>query len=395
MSRKTSRRIGKLAVKAGLVSAKEVNEAGRILAIRADIGEACGLDQILFERKMITAEDVSTLQSTLQLKVVHCPECQLETNQFGRKAGSTRKCPKCKARIVVPGVDTTAPYSTVSKREHRQQQRPAETPVSTSAQALGLCATLVAGSALGGAAWTAWGTGLQWGALAAAGGFTVAALVLLRAKRFREAGALGLLITTCLVVVASAVSPRGVASLAPGLEVQALLAPLVLVHVGALLALVLPALRRINNPWLFLGLFVPLSYALLFFGSRCIPGADVATFVSGPAALDRLPWYLHPGLVTLLGVFPAAAVALLLSGLYRRVRHGHPGVLRQGALALSLLLLSTFGLSLACMRGTLPSPDLCARVGRAVGAQCDPWMAGAAETTALAVSAAEAPLNGH
>ncbi len=386
MSHKTSRRIGKLAVKAGLVSAKEVNEAGRILAMRADIGEACGLDQVLFERKMISAEDVLTLQSTLELKVVHCPECQVETNQFGRKPGSTRKCPKCKARIVVPGVDTTAPYSTVSRRELKQQQRPEAAPVSLSSHALGLLSTLGTGCALGGAAWSAWGTNLQAGALVAAAVFLVAVIVLFKGKRFLEAGALGLLITTCLVVVASAVSPRGTTSLASGLEVQALLAPLVLLHVGALLALSLPALRRINSPWLFLGLFVPLSYALLFFGSRCIPGADVATFVTGPAALDRLPWYLHPGLVTLLGMFPVAAVALLGSALIRRLRHGHAGLLRQGALALSLLLLSTFGLGLACMRGTLPSPELCAKVDRALGDRCDPWMAGVAETTALAVS---------
>jgi hypothetical protein len=202
----------------------------------------------------------------------------------------------------------------------------------------------------------------------------VAVLVLLRRGALLEAGALGLLGTTGFVVAAASLTAPGAIAFAPGVTLHALLAPLVVLHVAAVFILALPMLKCAESSFLFLGLLAPLSYGLLFFLSRCVPGADPATFVVGPKALANVPWFLHPGIVTLLGLFPLAAAALMVHGLIRRLRHGKSGLLRRAAFATSLLALATLGFGLAAARERLPNPELCRQVGGLLDARCDDWL---------------------
>ena len=108
--------------------------------------------------------------------------------------------------------------------------------------------------------------------------------------------------------------------------------------------------------------------------------------MAGPDALARLPWYAHPGQVTFLLLVPLAALLLVGAGLRRISSGGRRTLLRDGGLALSLVLLASFGFTLACLQGVVPAPGVRASVDRSLGGHAATWLTGGQKaSTAVAV----------
>lgn len=372
MDARAARRMGKKAVALGLCRPSEVNEAYRVVRLRADVGEYVALDQALFALGRIDADGVWRLREALRSAPLPCPACGAVHEVYGKKPGRTLSC-ACGERLRVPGNDRSQPFRYVSARERRAARRAERRPPSVAEDLLGAAGLLGLGAFFALAAAGCWEGGFRGPTAGGALAFALLCLFGARRGRFLTAAALGLLLASGLVLGAAVLTPTGSVR-AFGVSAQDALGPLALVH-AALLALSARGwLRRVRSPWAFLAAVLPLGASLLFFASRALPGTDPGTFVAGPAALARLPWFAHPGLLNLLGLFPVAALALFGSGLARHLRSGEPVLLLRSAFALSLCLLSAFGFSLACLRGRLPAPGLRASVERTLAGRTAPWL---------------------
>lgn len=346
------RRIAKKVLELRLVGRERVQEAGRILLLRQDRGEATSLDEVLFERQLLSAREVLDLQRALALRAAHCP-CGARLNVWAQRPGARVACADCRAPVQVPGADREDPFALSAARPQAPAPRDG-----AGLTAIGVCATLGLGAALVDTAVESRATHMGLAAGVCAGAYTLLVPLLSHRLRWPTMAGLGLALFSGLLVACGLGNAPGARALVTcGLDAHLLLAPLVLVHLLLLLLAGQSLLTR-ARPTLMLGAVLPLVWGLVFFTWRSVPGTDAGAWLRGPGALDALPWYAHPGAVTLLLAFPLGAGAFLLTGL-QALRRGAPHrLLRHGALAASLLLLSGFGLTVGAASGRIPEPRL-------------------------------------
>lgn len=382
---KANREIGKLAVKLELIDVEQAQEGLRILEVRQDIGEPGALDQILYERGYLSADDVYELQCRLKQRLVFCPDCDARHDVFQRRPGSKFKCTQCRTRFRIPGEDRDAPFEVPAP-----EGRP-ELEQGLGAHSLGLLGIAALGALFAAAALQAWGNELRWPVLGTAAAFLAVTAYLGRQKQLLAAAGAGLALFTGLVLAVAIGNQPGfqfLSDFGTGISIDAhrLVGPLVVFHLVVLALMVKSFLGRLDSPWLFLVILIPLCYGFLFFVSRCIPGTGVTHVVSGPGVLTRVPWFLHPGVLTLLLVFPLAALVLAGGGLRRLVKQEAGTLLRDGGLIASLLLLTAFGLAVGSLSEVIPQPALRTKVDGALAGRTASW-AGPAEKQPVATTA--------
>lgn len=383
------RRIAKKVLELKLARKEEIQDAGRILVVRADVGEPTSLDQILFEREVLSAGQVGKLQRALQLRTAHCPGCQARLNLWKEKPGAQVRCPSCKkAKVPVPGADREDPFKVAAARESARV--PAKD--SSGLVTLGLMGTLGVGGLLVDTAVESRGSHLMIPAAACAVGYGVLGPLLGGRLRWPTTAAIGVALYTGLVVASALGNGPGAPALVTlGRDAHQVLAPLVLFHLLLVLLASQAVLVRTRPILVLLGA-LPAVWGLLFFAWRSAPGADPAVWLAGPVGpLDRVPWYLHPGAVTLLGLFPLVGAAFLLAGLHGLIR-GQPALLlRRVSVAASLLLLTGFGLAIGTARGRIPQPELEREVQTALAGRLAPFWTEAGPAPRGSTAAALSP----
>lgn len=371
------KRFAKKVVELNLAGKAKVQETARIIALRADLGEVTSLEHLLFEKNILSAGEVYKAQKALKLRTVFCPGCQTRLNLFKEKPGSAAKCSKCKGKVPVPGADKHDPWKTgaasakSAKTSGRASARMAAAD-SSGGSALGLIASLGFVALLADAALESRGTHMLLPASASAAGFGVTAALLGRKLGALTTSALGLATVTGLSVayaIGNAPGSRGL--LALGHDAHQALAPLVALHVMLLLVAGHGLLVRARAALLLL--LLPLVYGLVFFTWRSVPGTDPSMWLQGGPFMDRVPWFAHPGAVTLLLALPLGALLFLGAGL-RSLFGGSPALfLRRAALAASLLFLTGFGLTVGAASGRIPHADLEQQVQTTLAGRIAPY----------------------
>ena len=364
------RRIAKKVVELKLLSREKVQEAGRILAVRGDVGEPTSLDQVLFERELLSPTEVLKLQRALALRCAYCPGCQARLNVWKEKPGASVRCPECrKAKVAVPGGDREDPFKAAS----------AHPPAGSAARdgggltTLGVLGTFLAGALLVDTAVESRATHMALPAAVCAGSYALLAPLLGSRLRWPTTAALGVTLFTGLAVACGLGNAPGARALVTfGHDAHLALAPLVLFHLLLLLVAGQHLLIRARPLLLLVGV-LPLVWGLLFFAWRSVPGTDPAVWLSGPGPLARLPWYAHPGAVTLLFVFPLGALLFLLAGLKGLFARQPLLLLRRASLAASLLLLGGFGLAIGAASQRIPEPALQRQVDTRLAGRVAPF----------------------
>jgi hypothetical protein len=373
----------------GLVDPHDLEESLRILDVRADIGEASSLDALLFERGLLDADEVRTLQKRLSQRSVFCPECATRHELYERKPGKRVRCSECRLKFTVPGQDEHDPFALLERGPRPELEQ------GLFAKLLSLLVLVGVGACFVLATLGSWGSAFGYAALGGGVLCVCGAAPLVKRQRFLAAAGGGLALFTALVVFSAASTSPGEPGLSLlGVGAHRLVPALVIVHLLLLSGLALPFLREVESSALYLALCVPLCYGGLFFASRCFPGVEVTALLSDPSgALSVLPWYLHPGVVTLLVVFPLAGLVVVGAGVVRIARREPGTLLRHGGLVLGLALLAAFGLTVGTLRGEIPLGEARrSSLEQALGGRQAAWLE-RAETprgsTAAAVTSAD------
>ena len=95
--------------------------------------EMCSLEQVMFERDLLSAAKVVKVQKALSLRSVFCGGCQTRLNLFKDKPGSKVKCPNCKNKVPVPGGDPKDPFAVGANALHVPIRDPASAGVLSAA----------------------------------------------------------------------------------------------------------------------------------------------------------------------------------------------------------------------------------------------------------------------
>lgn len=94
--RKEAILFGKLAVKQGLVTEDEVNQA---LRMQAQPGELRSLGEILVAKGFLTSIQVKEVLNKQLKKIMSCPSCKLSFTVLTLSEGKRIDCPKCKGPL--------------------------------------------------------------------------------------------------------------------------------------------------------------------------------------------------------------------------------------------------------------------------------------------------------
>lgn len=94
--RKEAILFGKLAVKQGLVTEDEVNQA---LRLQAEPGEQRSLGEILVAKGFLTSIQVKEVLNKQLKKIMSCPVCKLSFTVLTLSEGKKIDCPKCKGPL--------------------------------------------------------------------------------------------------------------------------------------------------------------------------------------------------------------------------------------------------------------------------------------------------------
>jgi hypothetical protein len=368
MSNSEDRRIGKLAVELGFTEKQHVDESLRILRLRADIGQPLTMDRLLFERQLLDAGEIYEVQARAGLRPVICPACPARFNTFLNKPGSTTSCPRCGHRIGVGGFDPQDPFKLRDRTSARLAALPKRREVG-----VGLVGVLAMGALLGKTVHESWGNHMGLYALATTGAFVLLTILLTRRMRFLGATSLGLAMFTGLVVGSVLGNPPGAPALRVfGESAHQLVPPLILLHLALVLVLGGAALAKRGRTLPLFALLITGLYGLSFFVWRILPGSDPSHYLSGGPSLlpQSLPWFLHPGAVTLLLLFPLAALAFLFTGAWRLQPNR---LFRHTGIAVGLAMLTGLGLAVGTARGEIPVAQLETEVQHALAGRLAPY----------------------
>ncbi len=378
MPSQADRQLGQLAVKLGLVSVAQVNECLRIQAAQEEVGETTSLDRVLFDQGLLSGPNVYQIQSQLRLRIAFCPHCDTKYNLFSAKPGSVVQCKKCGGRIPVPGHDAANPFlapavaggaprqgAVVEAKRARAagasnaagEPAPAGKPAKSGAATFVIAALLWVGvgALLVESTVSAYRSDslLKLPSAVAAGAFLLVSIPVRRGGQFFTAAGLGLAGYTGLVAwTALTQKPGSGVYTTFGLDACRLLTPLILVYIGLVFAAG-AAFLRVTPTWLAWIPFPPAIYGFMFFVLRLFPVVGEREYLYGPEFLKSMPWFAHPGVVTLVFFFPLAAAVLLVASLLRAV-FGRPRTLfRSLGVILGLLVLSAFGIAIGRTRGEI------------------------------------------
>lgn len=375
------KRVAQKVVELKLARRAAVEEALRILAVRHDVGEASSLEQVLFERDVLDARRLDRVQQASKVRTVFCPSCEQRLNLFETKPGSKAKCTTCKTKVLVPDAPEAPSESA------REPARATPEPEPRGLTLVGLAGTLGAFALLVDAALESRGGPLALPAAVCAGAFGLGAGALRKQLRPLTLAAIGLVLVTGLLVAATLGHAPGSGVLrVAGFDAHRALPALVLLHVVVALFAAHELFMRARSALPLLGL-LPVLWGMVFFTWRAFSADPGVWLAGGPSVLDRVPWFLHPGALTLLLVFPAAALLFLGGGVVGLVR-GQPALLlRRVGVGASFALLAAFGLAVGAARGELRHPELERRVQTALAGRLAPtWTK--AESVAVALTPA-------
>ena len=95
-------RFGSVLVEYGLATKEQVNECARIQGQEATRGVQLRLGEVMVKRGYVTADDVRTILTLQDKKILACRACKTQTNVAGYAPGAKVACTKCGGELLVP-----------------------------------------------------------------------------------------------------------------------------------------------------------------------------------------------------------------------------------------------------------------------------------------------------
>ncbi|GEM_PF-5463233 len=95
-------RFGGLLIEYGLASKEQVNECARIQAQEGAKGVQLRLGEVMVKKAYVTAEDVRTVLTLQDKKILACRTCKTQTNVAGYSPGAKVTCANCGESMIVP-----------------------------------------------------------------------------------------------------------------------------------------------------------------------------------------------------------------------------------------------------------------------------------------------------